>query len=98
MNPCHIHCREHGVQPKYLVCDHVVRGEHASYLFRAIETDAGYALCAECSDSIKAGNPNDSAMHDVCVYHADKMLGGRLNEMLNVREQEAKAHSAEATK
>jgi len=96
-NPWQIYCREHGVQPKYLVCDHVVRGEHASYLFRAIETDAGYALCADCSDCIKAGNPNDSAVRDVCVFHANRMLGGSLNEMLNAREREAKEKMA-ATK
>lgn len=96
-NPWQIHCREHGVQPKYLVCDHVAEGEHASYLFRAIETDAGYALCHECSESIKVGRPNDNAMHDGCVFHADKMLSGQLGKMLDAREQEAKEHFASQT-
>jgi hypothetical protein len=80
--------------PKYMVCDHVAEGEDASYLFRAIDTDAGYALCNECSESIKTGTPNDSAMHDVCVFHADKMLSGQLGKMLEDREKEAREHFA----
>jgi hypothetical protein len=89
-----IWCDNHGIQPSYIACTHVLEGEEPMILERPDSMVVGLAVCGDsCSDALAREDCDVSQYHRICAGHLNDRLNGRLEDFH--KEAEASATSNE---
>jgi hypothetical protein len=77
-----IFCHEHGIEPAYAACRHVLSGAKPTVLLSPDKSLPGLALCNECENDEELDVNDKERVLCVCQSGLNRDLGGRLAELL----------------
>jgi hypothetical protein len=77
-----IFCNAHGIQPAYLICDHVGHGATPLVLGHPTDDQYGIALCGDACyrELVKNGGRHTDKFHSACAPSLKELLGDKLTK------------------
>lgn len=80
-----IFCRDHGIQPAYLFCEHLYEGAPTDFIELHTAEEPGTALCSVCSKFWKKGQFGKlkGITHMGCLDDVNAMAGGKIKALLS---------------